>query len=112
MHDVLKLEHGFFEDGSPDYYREMVDDEAMLVVPGLGRLTKAQCVDAAGQACSWTSHRIDEVEWLDLDDEMVALSYHVVAERRGQDPYEAWMTSVWREQDGRWKLVAHQQTPV
>lgn len=109
---VLHLEQGFFTDGSPDYYRRVVDDEAMFVIPGMGRVTKQQCIDIAASSVPWTSETIDHVETVQLADHVLGLTYHVVAEREGQDPYEAWMSSVWRRTDGHWRLVMTQHSPV
>lgn len=110
--EILALEHGFFTDGSPDFYRRVVAEDARLVVPGVGRLTKAQCVEAAAHAGPWAEHEIDRMEAVAVADGVVALSYHVTARRADQPLYEAWMTSVWRRGPGDWQLVAHQQTPV
>lgn len=110
--EILTLEHGFFTDGSPDFYRRAVADDAMLVVPGMGRLSKAQCVEAAAHAGPWAEHEIDQLHTVAVAEGVVALSYHVTARRAEQPPYEAWMTSVWRRGAGGWQLVAHQQTPV
>lgn len=113
MHDeILALEHDFFTDGSPDFYRRVVADDAMLVVPGLGRFTKAQCVEAAAHAGPWAEHEIDQVDTVAVAEGVVVLSYHVTARRADKPPYEAWMTSVWRRGPRGWRLVAHQQTPV
>lgn len=109
---ILRLEHGFFEDGSPEYYRRVLADDAMLVLPGIGRLTKGQCVEAVTGATPWTSHKLEQVEFVAVESQSLVLSYLATAHREGQEPYRAWMTSVWVSHDDKWLLAAHQQTPV
>lgn len=109
---ILRLEHGFFEDGSPEFYRRVLADDAMLVLPGIGRMTKSQCVEAVADATPWTSHTLEQIEFVAVESQSLALSYLATAHREGQEPYRAWMSSVWARRDDSWQLVVHQQTPV
>lgn len=109
---VLGLEHSFFADGSPDLYERIVGDDAVFLIPTMGRLTKRQCVEAARYAGAWTHHVFDDVEVDEIAPGVLAVSYHVIAQRDDDDPYEAWLGSVWRRVDADWQLVFNQHSPI
>lgn len=46
-------------------------------------------------------------------DDLLVLAYKAEGKRDGAAPYNAYCTSTYRRaDDGRWRLVQHQQTPA
>ena len=67
---------------------------------------------SAGRA--WWTLRwagLSDVRVLPLGDDGAVLAYRVDA-RRGEQEYDALLTSTYRREDGEWRLTVHQQTPV
>lgn len=109
--EILELEKGFYRDGTADFYRQVVAPDAVFVIPGMGHLSRQECIDAAGDEAPWKSYAIDHLRRIDLGQDVIALTYYVVAERERGEAYKSWMTSLWRCFDGEWRLIFHQQTP-
>ena len=60
----------------------------------------------------WSKYEMDDVRVVPLGPGVAMICYSVEA-FRGDQAYEALITSVWRKNDqGDWKMVLHQQTPV
>jgi ketosteroid isomerase-like protein len=93
-----------------DFYRAMFTDDALLVVPGM--VMEASAWVASLQGPQWSRFELDNVRVLDLADDCRALLYRAVAQREGEAPYEALVTSTYRRVGDRWKLALHQQTPT
>lgn len=82
-----------------------------MVFP-FGVLDRAQTIAAIEAAPPWSSFRIDEPNAVRLDDDAALLTYRATAQRSGQAPYMAYMTTVVVRRDGTWKTAFHQQTPA
>lgn len=112
IQQVIRFEHGFFDDGSPEFYERVVADDAAFVIPGLGRIDKAACIAAAERFEPYVEHELEHLDTQQPAPGTLALSYHATARRdRDAEPYGAWMSTVWRHDGDDWKLVLHQQTP-
>ncbi|MCJ7724882.1 MAG: hypothetical protein MUP76_00630, partial [Acidimicrobiia bacterium] len=62
--ELLHLEHRFWEASTdPDFYREHVAEEAVLVFPyGVGAMDKSMVLYTVGaNAEEWVSHQFDDV---------------------------------------------------
>ncbi|TVV76155.1 DUF4440 domain-containing protein [Sphingomonas solaris] len=97
-----------------DHYRESIDPAVVMVVPQPPyALTGEQAVEAVIATPRWTKVDLTERRVSRPQEGLIAVGYHVRAERDGVEPYEAWCTSTyrWLSHDN-WKVVQHQQTPV
>jgi hypothetical protein len=88
----------------------VLDDEAMLTVPGRGPLSKRLCIAAAEHVSPWMSHEIDHERWVQVSDDVVAFSYHLRAWRDDEPVFRAWITSLYRRSRFSWRLLVYQQS--
>jgi hypothetical protein len=113
-HDhLVSLEERFWESaGNPDFYRENFADNGVMALP-VGLMTKTQVVDAMENVSEWSDYTIDDLRWVDVGNDAMALVYTTTAKRDDSDgTYHAAVTSVYANRDGEWQLVLHQQTPL
>ena len=109
---LLALEESFWRaSGSRERYEENLAADAVHVFPGWGITERERAVSAAAEAAPWDEFHIDDPQLVELSDGVAALVYTARAVRGG-NPYVAAMTSVYRREDGGWRLVLHQQTPL
>ncbi len=116
--DLLRLlvemeEHGWraLSDGrGADFYDRCLTDDARMVF-SFGVLDRERSIESMRQAPPWSTFEIQNPQLVNLTDESAALIYEVTAQRAGQAPYAAWMTTVYVRQGSEWKVALHQQTP-
>ena len=111
--ELLQMEQRFWEAATdPEFYRENVADEAVLVFPyGVGAMDKSMVLYTIGaNSEEWVSHEFDKVQVVSLGDDAAVISYKVAAGRSGEDPFKAFISSTYVRRDGRWLLAFHQQT--
>ena len=97
--------------GTGDTYREHLTDDAVVVVPGAA-IDREQTAFAIDSTPGWDEFEITDERVVELGEGTALISYRW-SSRRGDETYEALMSSVYvRQQDGEWKLALHQQTPV
>ena len=97
--------------GTGDTYREHLTDDAVVVVPGAA-IDREQTAFAIDATPGWDEFEISSERVVRLTDESAVLTYRW-SSRRGDETYEALMSSVYvRQPGGDWKLALHQQTPV
>jgi hypothetical protein len=94
-----------------DYFEEWLADDALMVVPGM-IIDRDTFLAAVGSEEPWKTHHISEARVITFTEGCAALLYQVTAQRDGQAPYVALMTSVYARRNGHWKLIFHQQTPA
>jgi hypothetical protein len=99
------------------FYETSLSDEAMLVFPETGLITKAAAVAAIrtenAEGRRWAEVHFDEIRSLRLADDAYLLTYTVVARwEHERSKILALASSVYSKRDGVWKLVFHQQTPI
>ena len=94
-----------------DFYERNLADHALMVFP-FGVLTREQSIEAIKAAPPWASFRIEDPQVVGLTDDSAILTYRATAQRAGQEPYSALMTTVFVKNEGTWKAAFHQQTPV
>ena len=112
--ELLGLEEGFWRAaGSREAYTAHLADDAVHLFPGWGLTTDNERVlEAVDGVSPWETFSIDDVTVVELGAGAAALVYTARARREGEEEYVAAMTSVYRRDDGGWKLVIHQQTPL
>lgn len=97
-------------DRAAGFYREVLTEDALLVVPGMV-LTREATIEAAGAALPWVSHRIEDAQAIQFAVGSALITYLATARRAGDEaPYVALMSTVWVQREGAWKLAFHQQT--
>ena len=109
MDELLAIEREL-GGGTGDAYRKHLTDDALVVVPGAA-IDKEKCAFAIDASPGWDEFDITDAQTIELTPESVVLSYRW-SSRRGDETYEALMSSVYVRRDGEWKLALHQQTPV
>ena len=108
--ELLRIERAL-GGGTGDAYREHLTDDAVVVVPGaaIGREQSAFAIDATP---GWDEFEITHERVVPLTADSALITYRW-SSRRGDETYEALMSSVYVKQpSGEWKLALHQQTPV
>jgi ketosteroid isomerase-like protein len=97
--------------GTGDTYRQHLTDDAVVVVPGAA-IDREQTAFAIDATPGWDEFEISQERVVRLTDDSAVLTYRW-SSRRGNETYEALMSSVYVKQpDGGWKLALHQQTPA
>ena len=113
LDELLALEDGFWRAaGSRAAYTAHLADDAVHVFPGWGVSEPERVLQAVETVEPWQTFSIDDPQLVRLGDDAAALVYTARAQRAGQEPYVAAMTSVYRRAGGSWELVIHQQTPL
>jgi hypothetical protein len=112
--ELLGLEEVFWRAaGSREKYADNLAPDAVHVFPGWGVVTdRERVLRSVEDAEPWESFTIDDPQVVALGDDAAALLYTTRANRAGQAPYLAAITTVYRRDEGDWRLVVHQQTPL
>ena len=92
------------------FYDDLMADDGVMVFPGVV-LDKAATVDAIAGASAWQSFDLTDIRVIEAAPDSGFVTYRATAQRAGEEPYRALMSSVYARRDGRWRLVLHQQTP-
>jgi ketosteroid isomerase-like protein len=97
--------------GTGNTYRQHLTDDAVVVVPGAA-ITKEQCAYAIDATPAWDEFELTDERVVELTPDSALLTYRW-SSRRGDETYDALMSSVYvKQSDGSWKLALHQQTPA
>lgn len=116
--DLLVLETRGWEalSSSPEaaraHYDAILAEEPEMLLPGGLRLTDREQILAAMSGAPWAWFEISDARSIRLSDASQALAYRATAQRNDAEPYRALICSTYALQNGQWKLVIHQQTPV
>ena len=106
------MEEAFWLQGIEAYRRDMRDDAVMVFPKPTGVLMGHEILDALETAPRWREVAMSERRILRAGSEVAVLIYRALAKRDGTG-YEALCSSSYAsDDDGGWKLVHHQQTPV
>jgi Domain of unknown function (DUF4440) len=92
------------------YYRSVLTPDALMAFP-FGVMTRDAAIAAMESAPPWQSYELSAERVVPLGDQGGVLVYEVVAQRRGEAPYAAVVSSSYVLQRGRWQLAFHQQSP-
>ncbi|MQM27355.1 nuclear transport factor 2 family protein [Glycomyces albidus] len=114
--ELLELEHAGWRalcdgTGAGFYESTMSADGRMVLANGMS-LDRAATVEALREAPPWAGYEITDPRLVPLGDEAAALVYAGHAWRRGEPPFHALMSSVYRRTEGAWRLSLYQQTPT
>jgi hypothetical protein len=108
---VWSFEKGLWT-GDADHYRELVDDECLMVLPQPPYVMSGkQAIEAVAHTPRWSSVEIAQEQISRPQEGLIVIAYHAKASR-GDEAYEAHCTSTYRRlAHDKWRVVQHQQTP-
>ena len=96
-----------------DFYGEVMAEEGVMVVGNGTVLDREAVLSSLHDSPPWTRYSIDSVRLVPAGPESAALVYTTEAFRDGDAPaFTGAMTSLYRRQDGGWRLAVHTQTPL
>lgn len=94
-----------------DFYQRNLVPDAVMVFP-FGVMTREQTIASLQTAAPWSRYQIEEPHVLSLGEDSAILFYRATAQRTGEPPYIAYLTTAFVKHDGSWRTAFHQQTPV
>ncbi|WP_460741257.1 nuclear transport factor 2 family protein [Mariniluteicoccus endophyticus] len=92
------------------YYGDLMTDDALMVLVNGIVMDRATVVASLDQAPTWDHYELTDPRRVDLGADAAALAYRATAQRGGEPPFEALMTSVYRLVDGTPRLALYTQT--
>jgi hypothetical protein len=99
------------EGAGPGFYREVLDERVVMLLPGGLVLDDREAVIAAMSGPPWSAYRIDRLTEHRPTADTGLVTYEAVA-RRGDGPeYAALIGSLYVRRPAGWRLTFHQQTP-
>jgi hypothetical protein len=98
--------------GGVDRYRELVDDECLMVLPQPPFvLSGSQAIEAVADTPRWSDVELSGGRVSRPQEGLIVIAYHAKAHRE-DETYEAHCTSTYRRlEHDKWRVVQHQQTP-
>lgn len=99
-------------DGSPEHYRELVDEACLMVLPHPPFvLSGREAIEAVAHTPRWSEVALTNGRIARPEEGLIVVAYHVEVSR-GDETYEAHCTSTYRRLSHEvWRVVQHQQTP-
>ena len=92
------------------FYADVMADDGIMIFPGIS-LDRHQSLRAIAGAPPWASFDLDDVRVVEAGPGCAVVIYRATAQREGEAPYRACMSSVYARRGGSWRLVLHQQSP-
>jgi hypothetical protein len=93
------------------FYEGVLASEVLMLLPGGLRLEDRGTVIDSMRGAPWEAFELHDLQVLPLGRDGAVVAYRAAATRDGQR-YEALVSSTYVVEDGRWRLAAHQQTPL
>jgi len=111
--DLMEVERGLWAN-DPDLYRDSLTEQAMLVFPKTGVITRNFAVKAIRKEVAknrhWADVYFEDVRAQEIADNVAALTYKVTARWNDEkDPSVAIASSIYVRRGDAWKLALHQQ---
>jgi len=94
-----------------EYYRVNLAEDALMAFP-FGLMGRDDAIAAMEQAPPWATFELVDPRVVELTEDSAVVVYLANAQRAGQEPYSATISSTFVRRDGRWLLAFHQQTPA
>ena len=109
-HRVWDFEKSLWTGGA-DRYRELVDDECLMVLPAPPFvMSGAQAIEAVADTPRWDDVEFSNSQIARPQEGLIVIAYDAQA-RRGGESYHAFCTSTLRRlSHEEWRVVQHQQT--
>jgi hypothetical protein len=113
--DLIALEHEGWEalvaGQAAAYYGEHLAANAVMAFP-FGVMEREEAIASMAAAPPWETFSISGARVVALTADSGVVVYRVVAQRPGQPPYAAVVSSTFSRVDGEWRLAFHQQSPA
>ena len=113
--ELLRMEREGWDalttDSGADFYDELLTRTALMLFPGMDVLDRPTIIEAMRAAPPWRWYELSEERVDRVAPGVAAVTYLATAQRDGQPPCTARISSLYVEQDGRWRLAFHQHTP-
>lgn len=114
MHDLIELERQGWEALSSDYaaqfYDALMTEDAAMVLP-IGVMDRSTALAGMDLQAPWDEYELCDEDVVPVGPDAAAVVYRARAVR-GDEPYEAIMSSTYVRTPGGWRLALHQQSPV
>jgi hypothetical protein len=94
-----------------EYYREHLTAGALMAFP-FGVMTRDAAIEGMESAPPWDRFEIQDPQVVELSANSGVVVYSVVAQRPGEEPYSAVISSTFVRDAEGWKLAFHQQSPT
>jgi hypothetical protein len=93
------------------YYREHLTPDALMAFP-FGVISREAAIEAMEAAPPWERFELRDARVVALGEDGGVVVYSVEAQRPGEAPYSAVISSTYVRRDGRWRMAFHQQSPA
>lgn len=93
------------------HYETVLASEVLMLLPGGLFIDDRQQVIDSMQGAAWDDFQLSDERVLELDERTSVVAYRAKA-RRGDQDYEALISSTYVCKNDGWRLALHQQTPV
>ena len=114
--NLLELEHRGWQSlcrgQGGDFYGQLMTPDAVMVLVNGMVLDRPAIAASLNAAPPWSAYRITDERLVAAGAGAAALVYRATAQRDGQEPFEAFMSSVYCLVGGRIRLALYQQTTV
>jgi hypothetical protein len=91
------------------YYRGHLTEDAVMAFP-FGVMGREEALSAMATAEPWSHYDMKAPTVIPLTSDAGVVVYGVRAQREGQEPFSAVLSSTFVRRDGEWKLAFHQQS--
>jgi hypothetical protein len=91
------------------YYSRHLADDAAMAFP-FGVMDRQEALDAMTSAEPWSTYHMEDPRTIVLGPDSGVVVYGVTAQREGQEPFSAVVSSTFVRVQGEWKLAFHQQS--
>jgi hypothetical protein len=96
-------------DDARGYYEEHLTDDAAMAFP-FGVMDREQVLAAMAAAQPWSRYEIKDPRVIALGPHCGVVVYSVTAQREGDEPFSAVLSSTFVRRGDQWKLAFHQQS--
>ena len=110
--DLYEIERNFWT-GDAQYYRQNLAEKCMIVFAEMSGLkSREEVASMITEPQRWQDLKLNDKNAVNFGDDAVLLSYRANAKRANGEPYEALVSSIYVNENGRWRMAFHQQTPL
>jgi hypothetical protein len=104
--------HALVAGTGPEFYEDLCTDDAVMLFPGGMVLDRDDAIEGLRHAPTWATFELSDARVVPLADDAAVVVYRATAQRAGEEPYRAAMSSTYVRRGDEWRLAVHQQTPV
>jgi hypothetical protein len=93
------------------YYRQHLTEDALMAFP-FGVMEREEALFAIAAAKPWSRYDMQDPRVIALGPDSGVVVYTVTAQREGQEPFTATLSSTFTRRGDGWRLAFHQQSFV